>query len=164
MILNSTESRNPAAEAIGTSVQITAFRCQSMGVTEEYAGLSGVVIASEDGESLVRLDKASHAKYTKIETRVFSEGLQDFAEEQWFASGLLEVVQESKGKMDEHTTMQICYLLASLEIDLSPVVNVRPWFPTKTEGVVTFRVVTADREIHYVSLPQGFSFKDEDLS
>lgn len=62
--------------------------------------------------------------------------------------------------MDEQTATQVRYLLEAMEINMSPVVNVRPWFPT-AEGMVTFRVATADRDLHYVSLPQGFSLQAE---
>lgn len=69
-----------------------------MGITEKYAGLQGVVtqVSTEDAECLVHLDKPSHKKYTEIEEATFSEPLRDLGEDQWFASGLLEVVQESE--------------------------------------------------------------------
>lgn len=64
--------------------------------------------------------------------------------------------------MDEQAEAQIMHLLESLEINMSPVVNVRPWYPTRVEGVVTFRVATAGREPYYMSLPQDFTLNAEE--
>lgn len=66
--------------------------------------------------------------------------------------------------MDEQTVGLVMHLLESLEINMSPVVNVRPWFPTRVEGVVTFRVVTEGRELYYVSLPEDFSLNAEEAT
>lgn len=98
MLLDFTTLRNPSAESPGVSVAITAERCQIAGIGASYAGLCGVVtqVSSEDAECLVHLSKESHKRYTDIEGKAFSEPLRDLSEEQWFASGLLEVVQESE--------------------------------------------------------------------
>jgi len=62
--------------------------------------------------------------------------------------------------MDEQTEQLIVHILRSLEINRSPVVYIRDWFPSR-EGKTTFRVVTDNRELFYVSLPKDFSLETE---
>src|SRR2546430_15620585 len=88
--------RNPSTELPGVSVQFSALRCRSTGISAAYAGLQGNVIYAHDGEVLVHLNEASQTRHAVIEATAFSEPFRDIGEDQWFCSGVLEVVQESE--------------------------------------------------------------------
>ena len=90
--------RNPSAERLGARVEVSASLCQSAGIASAYAGLQGEVIAKANGNNdvLIQLDEASQAKHRDIESKAFSEAYRDFGAEQWFVSGVLEVVQSSE--------------------------------------------------------------------
>ena len=88
--------RNPSTEVPGTPVQVSASRCHSTGISAAYAGLQGNVIYAHDGECLVSLNEASQTCHAAIEATAFSEPFRDIGEDQWFCSGVLEVVQESE--------------------------------------------------------------------
>jgi hypothetical protein len=59
--------------------------------------------------------------------------------------------------MNEETKQRLKAMLYEMDIDRSPVKNVREWFPAYEEGVVTFRVAT-EWEFYYLSFPLTFSF------
>jgi len=87
--------RNPEAERVGAPVVVSAPLCEKAGIAKAYAGLFGIVIGvnEETGECLVSLDSASHERFLGIEGRAFSKSIKDFDEDQWFLSGVLEVVK-----------------------------------------------------------------------
>lgn len=86
--------RNPNAEHIGAPVIVSASLCERAGIAHAYVGLFGIVIGTnkETGECLVSLDSASYERFVSIENRAFSKSYEDFDEDQWFCSGVLEIV------------------------------------------------------------------------
>jgi hypothetical protein len=98
MIVNFSAIRNPSTELPGTHVEVSATRCQSVGISQAYAGLQGTIIAAENGECLVHLDEASQACHEAIEATAFSAPFRDLDEDQWFCSGVLEVVQTKESE------------------------------------------------------------------
>lgn len=87
--------RNPEAEHVGAPVVVSAALCEKAGIAMAYIGLFGIVIGlnEETGECLVSLDSASYERFVGIERRAFSKSYGDFSEDQWFVSGVLEVVR-----------------------------------------------------------------------
>lgn len=87
--------RNPEAEHVGAPVAVSATLCHQAGIAMAYIGLFGIVIDlnEETGECLVSLDSASYERFVGIERRAFSKCYEDFDEDQWFCSGVLEVVR-----------------------------------------------------------------------
>lgn len=87
--------RNPAAERLGARVAVSAPLCQRAGIASAFIGLQGEVIAKATGNNdvLVQLDEPSLERHRDIESKAFSEAYRDFGDEQWFVSGVLEVVQ-----------------------------------------------------------------------
>ncbi len=104
--------RNPQAERLGACVEVSASRCRRAGIAAAYAGLRGAVIAVANGntEVLVQLDEESLARHRSIESTAFSVSFQDLEEEQWFCSGVLEVMGQTKERVDavcQHKNLKI---------------------------------------------------------
>lgn len=87
--------RNPEAEHINAHVVVSMSLSERAGIAMAYAGLTGRVIYldKQTGECLVRLDQASHERFLGIGGAAFTKCYGDFEEEQWFCSGVLEVVK-----------------------------------------------------------------------
>jgi len=92
--------RNALAEHPGLRVEVSAARTEEAMLAGLYAGLRGTVTTIDDerGECLVRLDQASYGRYCEIERARFSDGLRDLDEDQWFCSGILEVVNQEESE------------------------------------------------------------------
>lgn len=90
--------RNLEAEQLGAPVEVSAERTAEAMLGGKYIGLFGIVIGLNEatGECLVSLDETSHARFIEIEQAGFSEGLRDLDEDQWFCSGILEVVKQDQ--------------------------------------------------------------------
>lgn len=87
--------RNPEAEHVGAPVVVSASLCEKAGIAMAYVGLQGGVIKvdASTGEVLVNLDHANHERFIGIESKAFSKSIKDLDEDQWFCSGVLEVVK-----------------------------------------------------------------------
>jgi hypothetical protein len=96
IMLDLAKIRNPAVEHLGLSVQVSESLCKEAGIASAYAGLQGevIAIANGNGDCLVQLDEASLVQHKVIESQAFSEAYRDDSDEQWFCSGVLEVVQQ----------------------------------------------------------------------
>lgn len=88
--------RNPSAERVNARVVVSAQLCEKAGIALAYVGLRGAVIEVDEqtGECLVYLDHANHERFLGIESRAFPKNYRDFSAEQWFCSGVLEVVRQ----------------------------------------------------------------------
>jgi hypothetical protein len=86
--------RNPQAERLTARVVVSASLCHIAGIASAYVGLQGevIAIANGNGDCLVELDPASQERHRVIESQGFSEAFRDDGVEQWFCSGVLEVV------------------------------------------------------------------------
>lgn len=88
--------RNPEAERVNARVVVSAQLCEKAGIAMAYAGLFGKVIGvdGKTGECLVYLDHANHERFLGIESRAFTKCYRDLDKDQWFCSGVLEVVKQ----------------------------------------------------------------------
>lgn len=86
--------RNPSVEHLGAPVIVSAALCEKAGIALAYVGLQGTVIEvdAKTGEVLVHLGHASHERFVCVQGAAFSKSYRDLDEEQWFVSGVLEVV------------------------------------------------------------------------